>query len=107
MYATAVGLLMKGLDSREVEGFVHETSTEAIEATTEFSPEAAQAFWDEPAQPMAEVESLTEASTEEVYAESTSVTTEPSAESKSRGKGDFFKRWADGFLKLIDDNDLK
>ena len=107
MYATAVGLLMKGLDSREVEGFVHESAPESTEAATAFTPEAAQAFWDEPAQPMAEVESLTEARTEEVYAESTSATTEPSAEAKSRGKGDFFKRWADGFLKLIDDNDLK
>jgi len=25
---------------------------------------------------------------------------------KTKAKGDFFKRWADGFLKLIDDNDL-
>ncbi len=24
----------------------------------------------------------------------------------AKAKGDFFKRWADGFLKLIDDNDL-
>ena len=107
MYATAVGLLMKGLDSREVEGFVGESATEAIEVATEFSPEAAQAFWDQPAQPAAEVESLSEATTEEVYAESTVESSAHTAEAKSRGKGDFFKRWADGFLKLIDDNDLK
>jgi hypothetical protein len=107
MYATAVGLLMKGLDNREVEGFVSETATEAIEVATEFSPEAAQAFWDQPAEPAAEVESLSEATTEEVYAESTVESSAHTAEAKSRGKGDFFKRWADGFLKLIDDNDLK
>jgi cell division protein FtsA len=107
MYATAVGLLMKGLDSRDVEGFVSETAPESLETATEFSPAAAQAFWDEPSQPAAEVESLADAhTTEEVYAE-TAVESATDADPKSRGKGDFFKRWADGFLKLIDDNDLK
>jgi cell division protein FtsA len=107
MYATAVGLLMKGLDSRDVEGFVSETAPESLETATEFSPAAAQAFWDEPSQPAAEVESLADAhTTEEVYAE-TAVESATDADPKSRAKGDFFKRWADGFLKLIDDNDLK
>jgi hypothetical protein len=53
------------------------------------------------------VESLADAhTTEEVYAE-TAVESATDADPKSRAKGDFFKRWADGFLKLIDDNDLK
>jgi len=103
MYATAVGLLMKGLEGREIEGFVREAADASFEAA-----EAPADLWAAPVEeasaPTVEVERMPSEEAEEVLAEAPEA---PTAEAKSKGKSDFFKRWADGFLKLIDDNDLK
>jgi cell division protein FtsA len=103
MYATAVGLLMKGLEGREVEGFVRESSEApapaegAMETAWDFPVAAAT---EGPAVPVAELDEVPEL--EAVPA----ANAEAEPAQKSKAKGDFFKRWADGFLKLIDDNDL-
>ncbi|MEY4968802.1 MAG: cell division protein FtsA [Bacteroidota bacterium] len=110
MYATAVGLLMKGLEGRDVEGFVREASSEA--ASTEAQP--IEAAWDFPSAPAAAafeapaVESASEAQLEDLRELEAVPAASSAAEQpqKTKAKGDFFKRWADGFLKLIDDNDL-
>ncbi|MFZ9190289.1 MAG: cell division protein FtsA [Schleiferiaceae bacterium] len=110
MYATAVGLLMKGLEGRDVEGFVREASSEA--ASTEAHP--IEAAWDFPSAPAAAafeapaVESASEAQLEDLRELEAVPAASSAAEQpqKTKAKGDFFKRWADGFLKLIDDNDL-
>jgi len=103
MYATAVGLLMKGLEGREIEGFVREAADASVE-TTEAPADLWAAPVEEASAPTAEVERMPSEEAEEVLAEAPEA---PAAEAKSKGKSDFFKRWADGFLKLIDDNDLK
>jgi hypothetical protein len=93
---------MKGLEGRDVEGFVREPLSEAAS-----EPAALEASWDFPvaqAEPAAELapEALAEAELETVPSAG-SAAEQPQ---KTKAKGDFFKRWADGFLKLIDDNDL-
>jgi cell division protein FtsA len=104
MYATAVGLLMKGLEGRDLDVFVRESEP----ALTQ-SPELESTHWDlspapaEATEPADEVlvEHLGELETANAVSGSTAEQPQ-----KTKAKGDFFKRWADGFLKLIDDNDL-
>jgi cell division protein FtsA len=104
MYATAVGLLMKGLEGRDVEVFVRES-----DPALSHSPELESTHWDLSPAPAEATEPADEVLVEHLG----ELETAPAAggsgadqPQKTKAKGDFFKRWADGFLKLIDDNDL-
>ena len=104
MYATAVGLLMKGLEGRDLDVYVRESDP----ALTQ-SPELESTHWDLSPAPADAIEPADEVLVEHLG----ELETAPAAggsgadqPQKTKAKGDFFKRWADGFLKLIDDNDL-
>ena len=104
MYATAVGLLMKGLEGRDLDVYVRESDP----ALTQ-SPELESTHWDLSPAPADAIEPADEVLVEHLG----ELETAPAAggsgaeqPQKAKAKGDFFKRWADGFLKLIDDNDL-
>ena len=104
MYATAVGLLMKGLEGRDLDVYVRESDP----ALTQ-SPELESTHWDLSPAPADATEPADEVLVEHLG----ELETAPAAggsgadqPQKTKAKGDFFKRWADGFLKLIDDNDL-
>jgi cell division protein FtsA len=104
MYATAVGLLMKGLEGRDLDVYVRESDP----ALTQ-SPELESTHWDLSPAPADATEPADEVLVEHLgELETATAATGGTAEQpqKTKAKGDFFKRWADGFLKLIDDNDL-
>ena len=104
MYATAVGLLMKGLEGRDLDVYVRES-----DPALSYSPELESTHWDLSPAPADAIEPADEVLVEHLG----ELETAPAAggsgaeqPQKAKAKGDFFKRWADGFLKLIDDNDL-
>ena len=104
MYATAVGLLMKGLEGRDLDVYVRES-----DPALSYSPELESTHWDLSPAPADATEPADEVLVEHLG----ELETAPAAggsgaeqPQKAKAKGDFFKRWADGFLKLIDDNDL-
>jgi len=104
MYATAVGLLMKGLEGRDLDVYVRESAP----ALTQ-SPELESTHWDLSPAPADATEPADEVLVEHLGELETATTAGGSGADqpqKTKAKGDFFKRWADGFLKLIDDNDL-
>ena len=104
MYATAVGLLMKGLEGRDLDVYVRDS-----DPALSYSPELESTHWDLSPAPADAIEPADEVLVEHLG----ELETAPAAggsgaeqPQKAKAKGDFFKRWADGFLKLIDDNDL-
>ena len=104
MYATAVGLLMKGLEGRDLDVYVRES-----DPALSYSSELESTHWDLSPAPADAIEPADEVLVEHLG----ELETAPAAggsgaeqPQKAKAKGDFFKRWADGFLKLIDDNDL-
>lgn len=104
MYSTAVGLLMKGLEGRDLDVYVRESDP----ALTQ-SPELESTYWDLSAAPADAAEPADEVLVEHLGEFETAPAAGGSGAEqpqKTKAKGDFFKRWADGFLKLIDDNDL-
>lgn len=104
MYSTAVGLLMKGLEGRDLDVYVRESDP----ALTQ-SPELESTYWDLSAAPADAAEPADEVLVEHLGEFETAPAAGGSGADqpqKTKAKGDFFKRWADGFLKLIDDNDL-
>lgn len=104
IYATAVGLLMKGLEGRDLDVYVRESDP----ALTQI-PELESTHWDLSPAPADATEPADEVLVEHLGELETAPAAGGSGSEqpqKTKAKGDFFKRWADGFLKLIDDNDL-